>query len=260
MMSCAFRQKPAQRHVAATATVFFFIRILPFMAAIMLAGCLGAGASDGRVTVAQFESLNDLEALLPLTPDSIVTRYRNYDSLAFREIYSEKLAYVTGLIDSLNASFPENLRIDTLAIDHSFSSFGTAARNGRSIGISASYFIVFDDWIVLRSVVFHEFGHIAYDILEPEEKREVGSIWKELEAGALLYLFRDGEYAGNARFGGHPDENPAELYASAFNLVQNRLPEIRVRLTYVERRHFPLLRRLATLAGAAGEPFPEPPQ
>ena len=256
MSGTALRKRGTLHQAAAPAGVTLLAGALLFLASFLVAGCAGSGAADNRITVAQFESLNDLESLLPLTPDSIVTRYRNYDSLAFRKIYKDKLVYVTDLIDSLNGSVPDSLRIDTLAIDHSFGTFGEAARSGRSIVISASYFIVFDDWSILRSVVFHEFGHIRHDMLGADVKAELAAIWKELEVSALLYLFRDGEYSGNARFGGHPDDSPAELYASAFNLVQNRLPEIRVRLTYVENRHFPLIRRLATLAGAGGDPFP----
>jgi hypothetical protein len=229
-------------------------------ATIALAACAGPG-NGSRITVSQVESLNDLEALLPLTPDSIVTRYRNFDSLAFREIYRNRLAYLTALIDSLNISMgplPDSLRIDTLAIDHSFGSFGEAARNGKTIVMSAGYFIAFDDWNILRSVAFHEFGHIAYVLLDSGGKADVETIWNELEASALLYLFRDGEYSGNARFGGHPDENPSELFASAFNLLHNRAPEVRARLAYVEPRHYALIRRLAALAGVAEDQFPKP--
>ncbi len=237
------------RYTEAPAGVTLLAGALLFLASVLAAGCAGSGAADSRITVAQFESLNDLEALLPLTPDSIVTRYRNYDSLAFRNIYSDKLTYVTDLIDSLNGSIPDSLRIDTLAIDHSFGTFGEAARSGRSIVISASYFIVFDDWSVLRSVVFHEFGHIAYDLLGSSDRRTVDTVWRALESGALLYLFHDGEYSGNARFGGHPDESPSELFASAYNLIHNRAAEMRARLTYVEPRHFPLIRMLSILTG-----------
>ena len=169
-------------------------------------GCTGSGS---RISVAQVDSFNDLEAFLPLAPDSIVNRYRNYDSLAFRTVYRGKLEYVTALIDSLNANLPNSLRIDTLAINHSFGAFGEAARSGGTIVMSAGYFIAFEDRNVLRSVVFHEFGHIVNERLTPEEKEDLAGIWRELEGSALLYLFRDGEYSGNARFGGHPDESPS---------------------------------------------------
>jgi hypothetical protein len=225
--------------------------LLAAAAGMAFTGCSGSG--DGaRITVSQVESLNDLEAFLPLTPDSIVTRYRSYDSVAFRGVYRDKLDYVTALIDSLNSAMgplPDSLRIDTLAIDHSFGAFGEAARRGKTIVMSAGYFIAFDDWSVLRSVTFHEFGHIAYVMLSPGGKDLVDSIWTGLEESALLYLFHDGEYSGNARFGGHPDESPSELFASAFNLINNRAPELRARLTYVEPRHYPLVRMLSILTG-----------
>ena len=229
---------------------------------ILLPGCAGTGAG-ARITVSQIESLNNLEALLPLAPDSIVTRYRNYDSVAFREIYRDRLGYLTALIDSLNVGLgplPDSLRIDTLAIDHSFGAFGEAARNGKTIVLSAGYFIAFDDRNVLRSVVFHEFGHIAFDRLGPADRAAVDSVWKVLEESALLYLFHDGEYSGNARFGGHPDESPSELFASAFNLLHNRAPEVRAKLAYVEPRHYDLVRRLAAIAGVAAGQFPSPSQ
>lgn len=213
-------------------------------------GCAPAGPTAG-ITVTQVESLRDLEAVLPLTPDSVLSRYRNYDSVAFREVYSGKLAEVTALIDSLNGALPSSVRIDTLAIDHSFGALGVAARIRNTIMVSASYFIVFDDPGVLRSVVFHEFGHIQYSRLGADVGLVVDSIWRKLEEGALLYLFHDGEYSGNARFGGHPDENPSELFASAYNLAHNRMNEVNARLTYVDPRHYPVIRRLLVLTGAA---------
>jgi hypothetical protein len=239
------------------AGVFISAAFILLAGAAAIAGC--SGSVDGaRITVSQIESLNDLEALLPLTPDSIVTRYRNYDSVAFRTIYRDQLAYVTALIDSLNDDAPDSLKIDTLAIDHSFGAFGEAARSGKTIVMSAGYFIAFDDRSVLRSVTFHEFGHIAYVLLRPADKAAVDSVWRELEESALLYLFHDGEYSGNARFGGHPDESPAELFASAFNLLHNRLPEVRAKLKYVEPRHYTLVRRLAPIAGVGEDAFPQP--
>jgi hypothetical protein len=239
------------RSGSAPAGAIFPAGVFILAAALLLGGCAG---SDGgtRITVSQVESFNNLEALLPLAPDSIVTRYRNYDSAAFRGMYADRLAYVTSLIDSLNLALgplPDSLRIDTLAIDHSFGAFGDAARHGRTIVMSAGYFIAFDDWSVLRSVTFHEFGHIGYVLLSPAERTTVDSIWRGLEASALLYLFHDGEYSGNARFGGHPDEGPSELFASAFNLIHNRATEMRARLAYVEPRHFHLIRMLSILTG-----------
>jgi hypothetical protein len=232
-----------------------FGRVLLVAAGLISAVSLHQGCSAGdpsKITIAQVESFNNLEALLPLAPDSIVSRYRDYDSAAFRGMYGDRLAYVTSLIDSLNLALgplPDSLRIDTLAIDHSFGAFGDAARHGKTIVLSAGYFIAFEDWSVLRSVTFHEFGHIAYALLTPAERTTVDSIWRALESGALLYLFHDGEYSGNARFGGHPDESPSELFASAFNLINNRAAELRARLTYVEPRHFHLIRMLSILTG-----------
>jgi hypothetical protein len=240
----------------------FISAALVLIVAAALAGCSGSGGGGG-ITVSQIESLNDLEALLPLDPDSIVSRYRSYDSVAFRTIYRDRLGYVTAIIDSLNESLgplPDSLKIDTLAIDHSFGAFGEAARSGKTIVMSAGYFIAFDDRSVLRSVVFHEFGHIAYVLLSPAEKSAVDSVWTALEESALLYLFHDGEYSGNARFGGHPGESPSELFASAFNLLHNRVPEIRAKLTYVEPRHYAIVRRLAGIAGVGEGEFPQPSQ
>jgi hypothetical protein len=68
------------------------------------------------------------------------------------------------------------------------------------------------------------------------------ALWLQVQESALFYLFRDGEYSGNARFGGHPEESPAELFASAFNLARNRPEEIAARLRFVDRRLHPLVR------------------
>lgn len=68
-----------------------------------------------------------------------------------------------------------------------------------------------------------------------------------MRGAALFYLFRDGEYSGNARFGGHPDESPEELFASAFNLFSLREEEMAARLRYVDARHHLLVNRVREL-------------
>ena len=239
------RIAPAPAGASSPAGVFVLF------AALLLAGCAGTGAGS-KIAVSEIQSLSDIEALLPMAPDSIVGRYRDYDSTAFRTVYRDELELVTTLIDSLNTALgplPDSLRIDTLAIDHSFGGFGVAARQGKAIVMSAGYFIAFDNADVLRSVVFHEFGHIAYILLDATQKATVDTLRRGLEESALLYLFHDGEYSGNARFGGHPGDNPTELYASAFNLIHNRAAEMRARLAYVEPRHYPLVRMLSILTG-----------
>jgi hypothetical protein len=225
----------------------------PLLAGLALAGCRSAqdAASpvqkERHVTVTMIEALGPFESLLPVAPDSIVEMYRRYDPKEFYTSHQSAIGYVSRLIDSLNAFADPRLRIDTLALDHSFENFANAARTGKSIYLSTSYFFVFNDVQVLRSVIMHEFGHIFHDQLPPEAKSEVAEIWTALQTNALFYLFRDGEYSGNAWFGGHPDESPGELFSSAYNLFSNREEEIRVRLQYVDPRHYPVIERLRSL-------------
>lgn len=209
--------------------------------------CEGAKASGVQITLTQYERLHDIEAELPLSPDSIAARYQHFDSAAFRIIYREKLRIVSDLIDSLNQRLSDSLMIDTLSIDHYIANFGNAAIRKSTFYISSSYFIIFDDQTVLRSVVFHEFGHIVYSGLSFALKEEVDSTWAYLQRSSLLYLLHDGEYSGNARFGGHPNDSPAEMFASTFNLISNRFEELEVRLRYIDPKHMMVIGHLFDL-------------
>lgn len=208
------------------------------------------GEAVGRagVTVSLVEELRSIEALLPIAPDSIVELYRKFDTRSFYTTFGDHIQAARLLIDSLNTSLPPEFQIDTLSIDHTFENFGTAARIGKSIYLSSSYFFSFDDPAVLRSVITHEFGHIYFDRMTSAQRADLNDIWQQLQGSALFYLFRDGEYSGNARFGGHPDESPTELFASAFNLFSNKEDELFARFRYIEPKHTELVLRLQRLA------------
>jgi len=200
------------------------------------------------VTIDQIEELRSREALLPIAPDSVVERYRRYPPPVFYEEFASAIATVACFIDSMNQALPAGYRIDTLAIDHTFENIGTAGRTGTRLYLSSSFFYLYDGPAVLRSVIMHEYGHIHYDLLDPEQHAELLEIWTSLQQSALFYVFRDGEYSANARVGGHPQDTPEELFASAFNLFHNNEAEIRARLQYVDPRHYPLVERLESLA------------
>lgn len=216
-----------------------------------LPGCRTADTVKGP-TLAQIEELRSLEALLPIAPDSIIALYRRYEPQSFYREFGPRVDAVRHLIDSLNAFLPEGMTIDTLAIDHTVENFGTAARTGRTIYLSSSFFFSFADPSVERSTIMHEFGHAHYELLAPEPRARMEQLWTSFQSSALLYLFRDGEYSGNARFGGHPEESPEELFASAFNLFLNRKEEIEARLVFVESRHLPAVRALERLVADSG--------
>jgi len=178
-----------------------------------------------------------VEIQLPLPPDSIFARYQNYDSMSFTQRYSPRMGYVSSLIDSLNGDLPDSLRIDTLAIDYSLQDFGEAGRNRNILIISSAYFVAYDSPEILRSIIFHEFGHLAYERLPESSRERFVALWLLMKRNALFYLFREGEYSGNARFGGHPEDSPAELFASAFNLLRNQPEQFFSRMRYVEEIH-----------------------
>ena len=115
--------------------------------------------------------------------------------------------------------------------------------------ISSSYFYMYASPEVSRSVVTHEFGHRYYHTLTPLVQASLDTAWNALQRSALFYIFRDGEYAGNARFGGHPEESPAELFASAFNVIRNRPGELASRLLFVSNKDRPLTDRLIAIVG-----------
>ena len=217
---------------------------------VFLAGCGTTERSTG-VTVAQIEALESFDSLLPVKTDSVVELYRRNDPKRFTATYRVPLQDVRQYVDSLNVLLDPGSRIDTLAIDHTFESFGTAACSGHTIYLSSSYFLLYKDPAILRSVITHEFGHIIYQLLPDTQRVEFEELWVQLGNAALLYLFRDGEYSGNAKFGGHPYESPAELFASAFNLLVNREKELAVRLQYVEPSHYVLLDHLKSRVMAA---------
>jgi hypothetical protein len=237
------------------------VRVL--LAALLLAavagGCAGgrppaAVEEDGApdITITDIEGLEQFENLLPVPPDSIVRLYRQFDRKAFYGTFQPDLDYLSRLVDSLNAFVPPGRRIDTLAIDHSFGGFGNAARSGRSLYLSSSYFFVYRSRAVLRSVTFHEYGHLFEEMLDDRGRGELDAVWKEMRGSAILYVFRDGEYSGNAWFGGHPEDSPEELFASAFNIFNTRPDELRARLRYVDDRYRELVDRLRTLVGVRG--------
>ncbi|MBX2990502.1 MAG: hypothetical protein KF749_04945 [Bacteroidetes bacterium] len=223
---------------------------LPLLLAL-LTGCAPA-SSPTRVEI--IEGLGLFESLIPVPADSIIGLYERYDPATFHAIYKNDLELVQQFIDSLNTHLDEASRIDTLAIDHAIENFGNAARIGKTIFISSSYFFLFNDPAVVRSVVTHEFGHIYFEKLTKAEREILDHIWRELQERALFYIFRDGEYSENAKFGGHPDESPAELFASAFNLFNNKQDELNVRLRYVSTEHHQLVERLRNLVVASTLP------
>jgi hypothetical protein len=214
----------------------------------LLVGCLLVGCGQAReasrVTVTQIEALEAFDALLPVGPDSVLQLYRRYDPASFHTRYQQRLEDASRLIDSLNALLDANSRIDTLAIDHTFENFGEAACTGHTIHLSSSYFFLYGDPSIIRSVISHEFGHKIYQRLPEIQRLGFDELWAQLGNAALLYLFKDGEYSGNAKFGGHPYESPTELFASAFNLLINREREFASRLQYVNADHLPLIERV----------------
>jgi hypothetical protein len=221
--------------------------------AALLSAC-GSGSDllsesgySGTLTIGQIEELRSREALLPIAPDSVIERYRRYPPPVFYQTFSPAIVAVAEFIDTLNQDLPPDLRIDTLAIDHTFENIGSAGRTGTKLYLSSSFFFIYDNRAVLRSVITHEYGHIHYDLLTPLQREELVEIWTALQASALFYVFLDGEYSANARFGGHPQDTPEELFASAFNLFRNNERELQARLQYVDPQHYSMISRLRSL-------------
>jgi hypothetical protein len=206
------------------------------------------------VTLEQIEELRSIEVLLPVSADTVVERYRRYEPRAFYATYAGYIQEVTRMMESLNRPLPAEEWIDTLAIDHTFENIGEAARQGRTIYLSSSYFYLYESLPVLRSVVTHEFGHLYLGRLSTEGKKELKEIWEKLQNAALFFVFHEGEYAENARFGGHPEDSPEELFASAFNLFVNRPEEVATRAQFVTSEHRQLVERMGALVREARRP------
>ena len=222
------------------------------LSALMLAlWALGCGGSSRTVTLEQIEELRTMESLLPVAADSVVQRYERYDPELFYATYGDLIRGAAAVVDTLNRPLPERLRIDTLAIDHTFESLGEAARRGRTLYLSSSYFYIYESLPVIRSVLWHEFGHVYYSRLDADRRREMAELWEEYRASAMFYVFRDGEYSHNARFGGHPEDGPEELFASAFNLFANNSEEVIARVGYLPPRGTEIVFRLRELVRAA---------
>jgi hypothetical protein len=231
------------------------VRVL-FLLSILLLTCAGCSSrqqthSEKQSTVAIIEGLQLFESLIPVVPDSIIELYKRFDPTTFHSVYKADMNLATRFVDSMNATLEEPRRIDTLMIDHAMESFGHAGRSGGTIRLSSSYFLLFNDPAVVRSVLTHEFGHVQYERLPAALRDTVAQLWSAFERHALFYLFRDGEYSGNAKFGGHPHESPAELFASAFNLFVNRREEVNVRMKYISPELYTLVGRLNRVFRAA---------
>lgn len=231
--------------------VYPVVAVLAALMLLCLTGCSSEAVVRAKEQRRVVQQLQLVEIQLPLSVDSILVRYQKYDSASFLKRYSERMAYATSLIDSLNTSLPDSLRIDTLAIDYSLQDFGEAGRNRNIFVISLGYFVAYDNPAILRSIIFHEFGHIAFDRLSELSRQRFEALWHLLERNALFYLFREGEYSGNARFGGHPEDSPAELFASAFNLLRNQPGEFRSRLLFVDRIHIGAINEIAAMTTAS---------
>ena len=232
----------------------FFNRLDIVLPVLLVWQLLGCSSSTGvqhpnprNTSVAIVEGLGLFESLIPVGTDSILELYRKFDPTTFQSVYKSEVSRVREFVDSMNASLDPSSRINTLAIDHSLENFGNAARVGNTLYLSSSYFFLFNNLSILRSVITHEFGHIYYGKLPAGQRQELDGIWAELRDHALFYLFRDGEYSENAKFGGHPYDSPTELFASAFNLFMNRAEELKARLQYVDRQDYVCIERLEAL-------------
>ena len=206
----------------------------------------------GVATLSQVEELRSIEVLLPLHPDSIVARYQRYDPRTFYATFGTRLNELGLLVDTLNGPLQPADRIDTLSIDHTFENIGEAALVGRTLFLSSSYFYMFESPEVCKSVVTHEFGHVYYRVLDPASREELDRVWERIQRSALFYIFREGEYADNARFGGHPEESPAELFASAFNLLRNRPQELASRMLFVSNPDRQIVDRVLAIVARTG--------
>lgn len=234
---------------ATTGTLAAFLLLV----SVGAAGCSAEPSAEKARTVTeeQRQQLEILEGYFPLLPDSIVALYSRYDPVTFRDTFAAELAETSRLVDSLNDNLPSRLRIDTLAIDHSFEGISDAGRSGRALYISSSYFYLYHDIKVIRSVVFHEFGHLYYLVLDRSQFNEVSNLWLDLQRTAGFYLFHDGEYSHNSRFGGHPEDSPAELFASAFNLLQNNSQSVEVRLSLLPESQRTIVDRISAIVSHA---------
>lgn len=199
------------------------------------------------MTVTQRTQLESFDSLIPVAPDSVIAMYNQFPPEKFYARYGRQIDFVTALIDSFNNTVGPRHAIDTLCIEHALEYFADAGQSGHTLMISSSYFFLFDDRYVLRSVLTHEFGHVHYRMLDSVALRLADRLWTQVQEAALFYLFREGEYSGNAWFGGHPQDNPSELYASAYNLVRNNPEELRVRFGYVDTLHTSLLKQVVDL-------------
>ena len=231
--------------------VYAVLALLTTVTPLCISGCSSEAIFRAKEKQRAVQQLQLVEIQLPISVDSILVRYQKFDSVSFYQRYFQRLEYASLLIDSLNRTLPDSLRIDTLAIDYSLQDFGEAGRSRNIFVVSLGYFIAYDNPAVLRSIIFHEFGHIAFDRLSGPSRQRFESLWFLLKRNALFYLFRDGEYSGNAKFGGHPEDSPSELFASAFNLLHNQPEEFRSRLLFVEQIHIGAIQEIAAMTTAS---------
>lgn len=194
-----------------------------------------------EVTLWRRAQLEPFDSLIPISPDSVIGLYDRNSPEEFHVRYKAQVDSVAALIDSFNTTVDPSRRIDTLCIDHAVESFGEAGKAGKTLYISSSYFFLYNDPQVFRSLITHEFGHIHYEMLDTAARQRFRELWNQLQTAALFYLFREGEYSGNARFGGHPQESPLELFASVYNLTRNKPDELAARFRYIDSLHLPLL-------------------
>ncbi|MBI5066237.1 hypothetical protein HZA97_08435 [Candidatus Woesearchaeota archaeon] len=75
------------------------------------------------------------------------------------------------------------------------------------------------------SVLIHEYGHYKFQDGLPflwkksEIYADFESIYEKVMLNGIIYTFKDSNFLSNPR-AGHPNDNPQELYASAFMIVE----------------------------------------
>lgn len=232
--------------------------IFAIVACCIISVMMGCRSSELQVnsktiSIRQLESLRLKEGFFSVTPDSIIKLYKLNDPATFHSVNAFSLRSAVQLLDSLNAGLPDSMRVDTLAIDHTFENIGEAAHQWNTIFLSSSYFYLYNDSSVIRSVLFHEFGHLYYQTLDKRDLQLLSQIWVDLHEPNSFFLFRDGEYLYNSRFGGHPEDSPSELFASAFNLFCNNDKSVLTRAWLLPPVQLPRIEQLRNLVQNTAE-------
>lgn len=154
--------------------------------------------------------------------DSLVkVRYAQYDRADFLKRFKIKAEAAACFINSLNHAYPALPPVSVVYIVSGKDWYKTDCYFDGSIFVSSGEFFMDDTLSIgrLLYVLAHEWGHSLYDYVSKDWEAGFAFhlLWYFCKLNDSFHFFEDRLYTND--WGGHPQDHPSELFASAFNIL-----------------------------------------